>query len=300
MQEKLLAEKLVSDLSVRGDFGHGALGKNMHYIITGIPHVYLIISDYSNPNLPKKVIASKEAYENLVNDRVSLSKALDSSAFTSYDDNGDPISKEESDKIVEDLKKDDPNKTDDENSVQIESEAKVQNDVDIIKEIQNIYRPDLKKLPENIAGWVVNKGPIVRPFSITMYGITSPISFVPIDTTIILANAIFSSTTKGGKYEEYKNFMYQNTQKSSKITAGLGVILLNQGGGGKAVAADLMTKAGEKVYDNGQPKKDSKGNFINFDFAWTKTWTRLSIKADIKRSFVDKGYDRKIFRIPEH
>ncbi|MGD2090425.1 MAG: hypothetical protein PVH61_29910 [Candidatus Aminicenantes bacterium] len=283
----------VNELLPTRGFGFGTLGEKMEYVVTGAREAFLFVTDYNQKENPRIRVAPKEFIDELAVQKVEIRKCLDSDQFKPIEDIGETVAAAEvGNLLIEPQERDD--KKENENSVQTQDEAEIANNKVLIEQVQKMFtdEPEVPPMEKLVDYRDIPDPPNGRkPLVYTVYGFPHGRLF-PTETFIFLYSEklVIVSTLKGGSYEEFKSFMYEDVKKSSKMSFGLGLGLSNAASSsGKKKATG--PEEGKPVYKDGKPLTNADGFSIGFNFEWTKKWARLAIKAEMRRIGKVEGYN---------
>lgn len=271
-----------------------------NYAFTGTRDNFVILRTYDEGGIPTGIyVASRDEVELMDEKGVTL----ESGNFTNYcgtsEDRGEKVDTGELERVLPEMA---PalRGAEEENSVQTEGEAKIASDNDLIARIQKIYQEStckeimkekidlvhLTKMPKfGAQGNVIGQEPLVQTTYMCVRGDLIPEIIVWEPKLLIICSRAHV------KYKSVKKFMYENLQKSSKTSMGIGASLGSPAGysyGGPEV--------GKPVYSHGKPMTGSGGLGINFSYESCKQYSRLSITAEMRMIVDIGGYE--ILKVP--
>jgi hypothetical protein len=247
-------------------------GGRVHYVVTPENKnsfaVLNIIEKKGKTNVAH--VVTRDEVADLGSERVALSD------FPSYSNAFHTRGKEVKSKKIRTGAEPEPPKPEDK-SVQTKEEAKIASDKDLIKQIQEMYKEDSTCLGIDVSKYNSLNAIANMPILARSYFCVGNRHLL-YDQTIWSEKYITVIGTEYVETEVYKKFMYENVQKSSKMSLDLGLNL----SGMTPVGAAYGPAMGDPVFSNGQPKKDADGSQLKFNFQYMKTWSKLKIEAEMK------------------
>lgn len=276
MEQKLY----FANLTEKKDIGTGTIrlrsGERVSYVVTpAYEKAFLVlrIHDRSGRSIATHV-ASRGEVESLGEDKMALDE------YPSYSDAFKARGKKCEGKKIRNLFGSAPGM--DENSVQTQKEAEVAKNVSLVEQVQGLFKED-----SVCAGFDVNKFYKFEAIRNKDKEIITPILEVSCycvggrhilpDKTIWTKNNVLTCSAEYVKTDIYKKFMYENVQKSSKMSFGLGLSLASP-----TPVSDIGPVIDEPVYSNGSPMTGAGGLPVTFNFDYCETWARLRIEAELK------------------
>lgn len=277
MEQKIYFE----DLSEKKDICHGSVmlgsGEHVSYVVTpAYEKAFLVlhIHDRSGRSIATHV-ASRGEIESLGEDKMALEE------YSSYSSAFKTRGKKCDGKKIKRLFGSLPGRGD-ENSVQTKEEADVGKNESLVQQIQGLFKEE-----SVCSGFDVNKfykfeairnkdKEIITPILQISYYCVGGRHLLP-DKTIWTKNNVLICSAEYVKTDIYKRFMYENVQKSTKMSFGLGLSMASP-----TPVNDIGPTIDEPVYSNGSPMTGAGGLPITFNFDYCETWARLRIEAELK------------------
>lgn len=288
----LVPDRSLVDLIPRtSSFGAGAFqlddGAQLRYMVfPEEPDHYAVLTRDDGKGGVQRYVASREAFDSVAAERPSLRKGEYLHAFTGVAASASRAADDGEAELREKLRGHDPAE---ENALQTEKEASLQkDDVPLVRQIQQMYDTGAwaSFLKQKDVGQLISviKVPDMGDDDKIKWRIVVATTYMGVGDSLIPEITIFDDdrlyvcSREKVDNATVKKFMYENVQKSTKISAGIG---LSMGSGSVAI----KPKPGDPAFVKGkQPKAagQTSGPGLTFSGEMVKTYARLTIQASMR------------------